>query len=108
METGEAGFNPENLSQEQKEEIARSVKEKMIILARSRDVLSFHERLVDKAEELQAKYPDYDDYELYHLLIGSTVRDRAKFDFPGSDSVEKFIDSEFEKQQSERADNRSE
>ena len=96
METGEAGFDPEDLTLEQKREIARAVKEKMNILARSRDILFFHDKLVNKARNLQAKYPDYEDYELYHLLIGSTVYDRPEFDFPGEDSVQKFIEAEFE------------
>ncbi|MBI2465639.1 MAG: hypothetical protein HYV66_00165 [Candidatus Sungbacteria bacterium] len=61
------------------------------------DLISFHDRVVNKARELESIYPDYGDYELYHLLIGSTTRDRSKFDFPGEDSVQKFIDSEFEK-----------
>ncbi|MBI4118825.1 MAG: hypothetical protein HY452_01010 [Parcubacteria group bacterium] len=97
METGETGFNPENLSQEEKEEILRSVREKWIALSKIEDLLSLHDRVLDKAKELRDKYPDYEDYELYHLFIGSTTRDRSKFDFPGEDSVRKFVDAEFEK-----------
>jgi hypothetical protein len=52
-----------------------------------------HDKIVDKAEDLQRKYPDYADYELYHLMIGSTTENSGKFDFPAGDSVEEFIRS---------------
>ena len=97
METGETGFNPENLSEQEKAEILSSLGEKWRALSKMEDLLSFHERVLDKTKELRAKYPDYNDYRLYHFLIGSTVYDRAKFDFPGEDSVQKFIEAKFEK-----------
>lgn len=47
-----------------------------------------------KAKELESRYPDFLDYRLYHLLIGSTPSKKcSKFDFPGEDSIEKFIQS---------------
>ena len=81
----------------EKEEILRSLKEKWSALSKIEDILSFHDKVISKARELESIYPDYSDYELYHLLIGSTIDDRSKFDFPGEDSVQKFIDAEFEK-----------
>jgi hypothetical protein len=48
--------------------------------------------ITEKAQELRDKYPDYAEYELYHLLVGSTPKESLeKFDFPGSDSIERFI-----------------
>ena len=59
-----------------------------------RNGFGFHEAMVDKAEELQSKYPDYRDYRLYHLLISSTVGECSKYDFPGEDSVELFLETQ--------------
>ena len=92
METQEASPNPENLSQKENEEVLRSLKEKWSALSKIEDILSFHDRVFGKAKELRDKYPDYEDYKLYHLLIGSTVYDRSKFDFPGEDSIIKFLE----------------
>jgi len=51
-----------------------------------------YQKLYDFAQKLRAKYSDHADYRLYHLLIGSTSsKDLTKIDFPGEDSVEKFI-----------------
>jgi len=56
--------------------------------------IAFYEELCDFAGELKKKYPDYFDYRLYHVLIGSTPwAPCLKIDFPGDDSVEKFINS---------------
>jgi len=50
------------------------------------------ERIVDFADRLRKKYPDFQDYSFYHLLAGSTLRGECpKKDFPGDDSVERFI-----------------
>ncbi|MEK7500569.1 MAG: hypothetical protein AAB642_00380 [Patescibacteria group bacterium] len=59
-----------------------------------RNALGFHEVMVDKAEELQSKYPDYREYRLYHLLISSTVGECPKYDFPGEDSIELFLETQ--------------
>lgn len=52
-----------------------------------------YQKLYKFAQGLKAKYKDYDDYRLYHLLIGSTPPEEGltKIDFQGDDSVEKFI-----------------
>lgn len=54
-----------------------------------------NEAVLRKTQELKKKYPDFDDYELYHVLIGSGKGNEvfSKFDFPGEDSVESFIRS---------------
>jgi hypothetical protein len=46
------------------------------------------------SQGIKDKYPDYRNYELYHLLVGSTPSIPCeKFDFPGDDSIERFIRS---------------
>ncbi len=55
-----------------------------------------YELLVEFANQLKVKYPDYLDYDLFHFLVGSTpVPDKmpTKFDFPGEDSIEFFLRS---------------
>ena len=45
-------------------------------------------------KKLLQKYPDARDYKVYHILIGSTVESKYKdTDFPGEDSIVKFINS---------------
>jgi len=50
--------------------------------------------------KLKEKYPDHTNYRLYHLLDSSSlgpdsiVKKCSKFDFPGDDSVEKFLRSQ--------------
>ena len=62
--------------------------------AYKKDALGTHEKIIEFAEKIKNKYPDYQDYMLYHLLIGSIPKSKLpKFDFPGEDSVEKFIES---------------
>lgn len=48
-------------------------------------------------KKLEKKYPDHTNYRLYHLLDSSTLfKNCPKFDFPGDDSVEKFLRSHAE------------
>ncbi len=62
--------------------------------AYDRGTMDFHERVIVKADILQEKYPNFLDYKLHHLLIGSTFSgDLKEFDFPGDDSVELFFRS---------------
>lgn len=44
-----------------------------------------------KLRELQGQYPDYKQYYLYEQAFRSTPLGCTKFDFPGNDSIEKFI-----------------
>jgi len=82
---------PENNS---KEEI---IKKKLGELVNAEDFDVFtkaQDKIVGFTEKLREKYPDYQNYGFYHLMIGSTPRGEcAKKDFPGEDSIEKFIDS---------------
>lgn len=53
-----------------------------------------YDKLVNFGQMLRKKYPDCQDYELFHFLVGSTMRPEemaTKFDFPGEDSIETFL-----------------
>ena len=60
------------------------------------DFIGKYEVNVDTEETvttgLKKKYPNYTEYEMYHVLSGSTPPIPSQFfDFPGDDSLEKFI-----------------
>ena len=46
---------------------------------------------------LKEKYPDYQDYWMFHVLAGSGseafTKKPTKFDFPGEDSIVLFIET---------------
>ena len=90
--------NFEKSRQEQEDNLVKEVREKMGLLFQ-KDILGFHNKIVDKAEELKSKYPDYESCRMYHVLVGSTpvMSDMNYFDFPVGDSVVEFINSEFNK-----------
>lgn len=53
-------------------------------------------KAVDFARKLKAKYPDdYMNYRLWYILAGGSpdYQGEEKYDFPGEDSIEKFINS---------------
>ncbi len=54
-----------------------------------------YEKMVEFGRGLRQKYSDVENYELFHLLIGSSPKtgDNAptEFDLKGEDSIEKFI-----------------
>lgn len=53
-----------------------------------------YESMVEFGIELRNKYPDCEEYELFHFLVGSSIREGhepAHFDFPGEDSIETFL-----------------
>lgn len=57
----------------------------------------FHDEMADFANQLLAKYPDAREYRMFHVLISSTPRKNEvfqKFDFPGEDSIAKFLEEE--------------
>ncbi len=67
------------------------------ILCSKKDVAGldeFLQRQTEFVDNLKKKYPDCEKYRFYHLFVGSTPwEDCPKFDFPGEDSIEKFIES---------------
>lgn len=58
------------------------------------DLVAASDKIFDYAANIRKTYPNANDYALYHLVIGSTVEQKPFFDFPGNDSVEKFIKEE--------------
>lgn len=66
-------------------------------LAMSDDDFSFDKRRRDFARGLQTVYPDFSNFLLYHVLIGSTPRNFCRyFDFPAEHSVIGFFKRERE------------
>ena len=57
--------------------------------------VEFHGRVIlSRAQYLEGKYPDAREYALFNLLTANSPESDyvySKFDFPGDDSVEKFI-----------------
>ncbi len=54
------------------------------------------DKIADFAHGLQERHPNYIDYRLYHLLVGSTPRSEHELkeeDFEGEDSIIAFIES---------------
>ncbi len=63
-------------------------------LGSHQDLVSIQGKLKVFAEHLKQKYPDYKQYELYYLLIGSAPHEHKPFfDFPDQNSVRGFIES---------------
>lgn len=49
-------------------------------------------RMVEFVDGLKEKYPNYQDFELYHFIAGSGMkRNPVDFDFPGEDSIEVWL-----------------
>lgn len=68
------------------------MKEKLDKLYKSAFRSQAHNEFSDFAEGLKKKYPDFESYRLYHVLVGSTPKGKCeKYDFPDEDSVEVFI-----------------
>lgn len=83
-------FENKEISWEEKIEKARLLIAELI----KKDVRFTTNEIAKFGKELQEKYPDYHDYRLYCVLIGSTPEKKcSKFDFEGDDSVENFLES---------------
>ena len=66
------------------------------VSAIERDGWEAQDRIVAMANRLKLKYSDHEEYEMFHILIGSTPdegKQFTKFDFPEEDSVASFIRS---------------
>jgi hypothetical protein len=60
---------------------------------------SFRRRIIEKVHDLQSKYPDSGQYLMAYVIAqGTPPNSCSKFDFPGDDSIEKFIE-ELEKEE---------
>jgi hypothetical protein len=54
---------------------------------------AFQRKIIKKTRDLQSKYPDINTYLLAYILVSGTPPDQCpNFDFPGEDSIEKFIE----------------
>ena len=56
--------------------------------------LEVFEKFQNQGIKLEKKYKNTRKYYLFHLLIGSTKTKTSEFDFPGEDSIEKFLRSQ--------------
>lgn len=86
--------NSNNLEGKEKEILVTELKE-LRKEAYVKDSRRFHDKVIKIVNELKVKYPDCENYEMYHVLIGSTPqREKIKnFDFPEKE-IEKFLRSE--------------
>lgn len=95
MKEESLNFKSNNFREKEREILVVELKQ-LMREAFAKDLLGFSEKIVQKTEDLKNKYPgyDYESYEMWHILISSTPRERMKyFDFPDKD-IEKFIRSE--------------
>ena len=78
-------------NQRLKEEFGRKIK--FITDSVKSDEVS--EKILDFEKKISEKYPDFDNYYLYHVLIGGTVNDMMKQDdFPDEEfSIANFIEN---------------
>lgn len=61
-----------------------------------RDQFAIHEKILAWHDQLKLKYPDAREYMMFHLISGSTFNGyNGRFDFPGADSVELFIETQY-------------
>ena len=88
----------ERQEQTREEKILNQLRAKLSSLYSGASKFEFHEKMVAFAEQLREHYPDsYSKYRLYHTLIQSTPKAEnppTMFDFPGNDSIEKFINEQ--------------
>ena len=56
------------------------------------DMTASYNQMIEKAQSLKTKYPDYEDYAAYHALIGSTAPEATQLDFPNNDSIKKWLE----------------
>lgn len=75
-----------------KEQIIEEVRSRRAAAYSGPNKLEKFDRLAEFGQYLQSKYPNPTQYALFHILTGSTLmREAPFFDFPGEDSIEKFI-----------------
>ncbi|MCG2698388.1 hypothetical protein L6307_04880 [Candidatus Parcubacteria bacterium] len=89
-------MDPEKFKQFNKEdENFNELKEKFNIWLR-KDLMKNNEEIVKFIDEIKRKYPNHYDCKLYHILAFSGIQHECSmFDFPGDDSVEKFIEERY-------------
>ncbi len=77
-----------------KENKAESLKHKFHAVYK-KNLRKLNDPVIGFVANLREKYQDYEDYTLYHSLTGTICSKKgcSKYDFPGEDSVEKFIEN---------------
>ncbi|MBA3732969.1 hypothetical protein H0W91_01180 [Patescibacteria group bacterium] len=91
------GINIPGNQEEEKNIIVARITALRDHLFQTSDTILYNNEVYRKAEELRSKYPDYDDYIAYRILIsgGEKVPETSinfpKTDFAGEDSVELFF-----------------
>jgi len=91
-ENGINSFSPE--VKIKYEELHSTLLDKQIAASEKGEMLIWHDKIVNFANNLLSTYPDARDYLFFHLLIGSTSpMGLSQIDFPGDDSVELFINN---------------
>ena len=94
MEEG-LNSNSNNIEGKEKEILVTELK-KLRTESYTKDSSGFHSKIIKKVDELRTKYPDYKNYEMYHVLIGSSIPRGVimkNFDFPDKE-IERFLRSE--------------
>lgn len=100
MENLEQNHKGENKWEEEIIELEKEIEEQMKEINEETDeeiktnkIFSRHDKVVEFSNEIKKKYPDYEKYLAYHILIGSTpdYENIDEFDFPKEDSVLKFV-----------------
>ena len=79
----------ENSLQEKEMELRKIWKEIM-----SKKPMGFYEKIKPLENEIKKDFPNFIDYRLFYVLVGSNVEpdwECPHFDFPGKYSVESFI-----------------
>ncbi|MFA6428050.1 MAG: hypothetical protein WCW02_00700 [Candidatus Buchananbacteria bacterium] len=73
------------------EELEFAILKELLHQYRQQDILAVTKVICDFVEKLREKYPNHQDYKLYHLLVGGSAKG-TQFDFPDEDSIAKFIE----------------
>lgn len=88
-----------------REELINDLQSKLrqLSLPGGRIDLEFIDRRDLFGQKLRKRHPNIIDYQLFHCLIGSSLpggrplSDLPEFDLSGDDSIQKFIEDEYEK-----------
>jgi len=84
----------EGVSVEELKARIERMKQKRLDLGKQ-DLIRWQEIVLKKSGELENRYPNPREFLTFHLLIGSTPKEEKilHFDFPGEDSIEKFLEN---------------
>ena len=84
--------HPKNEQENSHELVARNLESRMLAAAKDENIHEKGDQIIAFSKKIKEKYSNFGDYLMYHVLVGSTLRTKPLFDFPGEDSVEKFLD----------------